>query len=470
MKRICYLALIVAFLLSSTCCAPESQESQEPLTSISEAEITESTPETTVNTDETAVIVEYEPVDYCVLADDVDFYDLYDGNYEWEYDFDYDYWTDEVRYLSDDMFPVDVPLIYGYEYDYSAYEMDWNQIYFGLEDPTLVNFLQYLYEYYNGPITDPAPVTIDTFDYLNDYYCRYQPEVSGEEVLTRCFTFNQETMDAIASIDHRLERAIMVALGRRYFVQEIPYSFFYENFLNDTEYILDDDWHLYDCEIMPIIEDYFTQEDMMGAFLTTEHYSINGSGTLVTSTGEELANRGYWEDSDPIEFLETGDCVLSQVFMSLTEPIYAGEANNQNGDFYHNYYQFTFIYPENEFWTEFEFDSPELYEFLYENLPIDTVTCLICVRYNRQFSLVSRYSGQRPILYRDMDNGAITMDLNANRMSYVVQAFENAGYPLQTDDEGNIVAESPAHFREVYGEEYTDVLAEYGIDVAYRGS
>ena len=69
-----------------------------------------------------------------------------------------------------------------------------------------------------------------------------------------------------------------------------------------------------------------------------------------------------------------------------------------------------------------------------------------------------------------MDNGAITMDLNANRMSYVVQAFENAGYPLQTDDEGNIVAESPAHFREVYGEEYTDVLAEYGIDVAYRGS
>lgn len=466
MKRMCSLVLISAILLPVTSCAGAyDQQSQESSTTSIETEITESTPETTAYTDETAVIVAYEPVDFLVLEDDVDFIDMY-YDYSWAEDFEDDYWTDPVRYIPDDFdYPEEADIIYEVEFSYPTLAMDWNQYYFGLEDPALVNFLRYLYELHYEPITGSAPVTIDTFAYLNDYSCEYQPGVADYDVNARFFTFNQESMDVIASQDHRLDRAVMVALGRKYFVQEIPYSFFATNFLNDTEYIIDDDWHLYETQYIPYVEEGFTLEELTEAFLTTLHYDSFVSSTSDLETGEDLANRGYWSEGDPIRFLESGNVYVSDPFDSLTQPVFAGEVNVQNRDFYHNYYQFAFTSPDDEWGWDYEFDSLDLYNYLYENLPAETVACLTCVRYNRQFSVSSRFCGERPVLYRDMDNGAITMDLNGTRMGYVVQAFENAGYPLQTDDEGNIVAESPAHFREVYGEEYTDVLAEYGLEV-----
>lgn len=470
MKRICSLVLIVAVMLSATSCKAGSQESQEPSTSIPEAEITESTPETTVYTDETAVIVEYEPVDYYVFNEDVDIADLYPDDYDWFNNGD-DYWSAPERYVPDDFYDNLENVYYIQMYDewHPMDELDRNQYYFGLEDPALVNFLSFLVENDSGVDLSDENVTIDSFDYLNAYSCDFQSGHASYDSITYYFTFNQASMDVIASQDHRLERAVMVALGRKYFIQEIPYSFFRENFLNDTEYLGDDDWYFFDGDFAVYLDENYSWTNVVDAFLTTEHImGYNSEDGVIYETGEDMANRGYYGGSNPISYIENEDVFLDRVFLSLTNPVYVGEVNEQNYEFYRTYYSFDFeSYEDEPGWIPDAFESLDLYNAAYEFLPVNTVACLTCVRYNRQFNVSARYNGEPAVLYRDMDNGAITMDLNDTRMGYVVQAFENAGYPLQTDNEGNIVAESPAHFREVYGEEYTDVLAEYGLDVTY---
>lgn len=85
------------------------------------------------------------------------------------------------------------------------------------------------------------------------------------------------------------------------------------------------------------------------------------------------------------------------------------------------------------------------------------------MRYNSQFYASALKVPTPNRLYRDDSNGAITMELSENKKQDVVDAFERAGTPLQTDENGNIIPETPAHFREVYGVDYTDVLAEYGL-------
>ena len=470
MKRICSLVIIVAVMLSATSCKAGSQESQGPSTSISETEITESTPETTVYTDETAVIVEYEPVDFPVVDfDDWSFLDV-DPSDDSAYDRFANY-TIEVVDPEDDLFwdDVEVDWIAGYEYFYTFDALDYNCYYYGLDDPHVLDLINYCYQFENGEDSLPGNVTIDSYDYLNGFDGLDWSDIDSRNY----FNYGPSTLQLLASMDHRLDRAIMVALGRRYFVQEIPYSFFEDNYLNDTYDILDDEWYINDYEFLPALEPYYTAEDLRFEFGSTSWlggYNYSTNEATWTTYEEVYSSGGYIFDwINPFEVLDSGYYYINNSFESLTGPVYRGSYDLSDPEVVvRDVYEFdlspTPDYEDSDGCDYLDFHGEELYACAYEYLPIDTIACMTAVRYNRQFYTCCRWLSEPIDLYRDQTNGAITMDLDSARMSRVVEAYDTLGYPLQTDDEGNIVAESPAHFREVYGEEYTDVLAEYGIE------
>ena len=444
MKRIAVF-LLLCLMLSFSGCSNNRINETITASSLESSVAVEAATETTVYTDETAIQVDYEPVDYFVIEEDFDvahwFGDNFDGRMEYFDSYDEQYW-DEL-----DWDQIEQDFVWDYECTEQDYGIDNNQYFFGLDDPLVLDELVSLYEYAYGIQMDSENVTIDSFDYLNGYDCYWHSGLGDPEgsVNTRYFTFNQDTINLIASNDHRLERAIMVSLGRAYFIQEIPYSFFEYHYFNDTKLLIDDDWYIDDYEFSRLLGEN-TQFDFVDCLSTSEWDGV---------------------ECDPYEYIENGDFVLEQVFLSLTSPIWSVEQRDFWGQ--RNWFDLSYsgYYDEDlcQSWNYYcDFSNEDLYNAAYEYLPLESVACLRCVRYNRQFYVAARYTGEATLLFRDQTNGAITMDLTSSRMNYVIQAFETAGYPLQTDDNGNIVPESPAHYREVYGEDYTDVLAEYGLD------
>lgn len=452
---------ILAFvpILLAGCNAVSETSEETSFTSESVSSTTESTVETTVYTDETAVIVDYEPVDYLVLDEPLEDFHNYNQAYEFFWGSGFQRtdvcttWWSEVSSAAEargngSIKENEFPVVMEY------FDENSSSFTFGMDDPHIYEAITEGFD-----LGDPDTVAADTFDFFNDF----QHSISD-----RRFSYSDKTLERMASVDNRLSRAILVSLGRSFFTQEIPYSFFEEHFFNDTYTMLDDEWYIDDYEFLPLMEPYYSRDDMLSDFYSTMRPWKYDSVDNVTTWEDMRARvaRGYeFFELDPVDTIKNGDIRIRMSFLTLTAPVLNYPTNSEYFDG-HDYYTFE-IEPveadDNPALGYVEFDSPALYDLAYENLPDITVACLTAARYNNQFYAGCRYTSANVNLYRDLSNGAITMDLSDEDMAAVVTAFENAGYPLMTDENGRIVPESPAHYREVYGEEYTDVLAEYGL-------
>lgn len=432
----------------------------------------ETTAETTEYSDETAVTIDYEPVDYVVLdeipaefssprAMDNTFWDVF-----MDTDLYQEQWVEDEQALWDNN---DLIRLQMYEMSYLEDEIERNLFWFGMDDPHLIDFITASYDF--GDL-DSDLITADSFDFFNTF--TYRSARDGCIDGSGHFDYDETTLETLAGIDNRLARAIMVSLGRSYYVQEIPYSFFEEHFFNDTLLIVDDDWYVDDFEFYPLLEEYYSREEMYSDYLSTVRQSSFNSVDYVATwdtVGNMIARGQYELEYDPQDVMLNGEIFFSRVFRFFTSPVttipeLSTSQYYYGGDYYTFIIESVYDHDENDYPLTYwiDFDSLTLYDVAYSYLPVSTIACWSAVRYNTQFYTGCRYERSLSVpLYRDPDNGAITMDLPEEYEQIVVDAYENAGYPLMTDDNGHIIPETPAHFREVYGEEYTDVLAEYGL-------
>lgn len=377
--------------------------------------------------------------------------------------------------------------------------IDWiwdRRFVYGMEDPVIIDFFV---DYYNAEYDkkiDKSRITAESFDFFNYNKPVYIDGGGVDYDTDSIFWFDNDTLNDIASYnDQKVTRAIMVSLGRSYFTQEIPYSFFADK-LGVEEGILEE----YTKESQRIINNLYSDSEILTYYYDTQREFVFGTSNnkkdSSVGTYKEMMEKGQYDDFGFFERINEGDYLLHispfppGIFKHYDITTNWGLGNtadtvdistsNVKGLPSYEYREELLLnkimYPY--VWEEvFEEESSETIQGLTESIDIPGINTILrnelppkyiafsdCCMYNNQFYIIAYHPKEINTIFRDDSNGAISMELSDDEQRIVIDAYEKAGTPLQTDGEGHIAVETPAHYKEVYGVDYRDVLKEAGLE------
>lgn len=489
-KVICNCIILLLFFVSCASKTNTTETAKSDNTEIVDISSELTTEEaTTEDPDLFPIEVDYEPVEYdkypitliCSYIDDCNRY--------WKDSLWSEWIVDEVSengyvfYLREDKDIEEFREVYPFVYDYDEktreiwlkIEADWlvmneRQFTYGMEDPVLVDFIVDYYNLNSDVKIDKSKITADSFDFFNYKF----PKSYGYDWRYWRFSFDEITLYDIAEVDQKLARAILLSLGRKYFVQEIPYSFFVEKLELDEVTL-----HDYYEECCKCINDIYTNDEILKYYYNTKREYEGFKNGHKVGTIKDMSDDGYYYDFGFFEKIKSDDyfllapdftqpirnhkdVLLEAMLSKETAQIYTEGTFDANEDFWTSERKICPI--EGGGFISQDIDIPGIEEKCRKELSKEFINYIDCCTYNNQLYTIAYFPFEPNKMYRDESNGAISMELSDDEQKIVIEAYEKAGTPLQTDGEGHIAVETPAHYKEVYGVDYRDVLKEAGLE------